>query len=260
MKKIIMLLMMMMTLAVIMVACGNDDAAEENNTEEDTSSEETSEETNEETVATDEEDTESAQAQQNAISDEEVVEEGQAVATINGEEVSAAKYNRIYPTVKNMLQQYGQDVEDTDAVKDQVLNELITQELILQDAKEEGLEVDTEEVESQITALKEQSGEDFASILESEGFTEESYKNQLENDLMRNQYMESVIGITVTDEEVEEYYNQLKEQSDQEVPPLEEAESTIKQQLTTQKQQEKQEEISAKIEELRENAEIEKLI
>ncbi|SHN22895.1 SurA N-terminal domain-containing protein [Gracilibacillus kekensis] len=256
MKRILMLLMMI-TLAVIIVACGNDDdTAEDNNTEEPASSEENKEET----AATDGEEAQTESAKQNTVSDEEIVEEGQAVATINGEEVSAAKYNRVYPLVKNMLQQYGQDVEDLDAVKDQVLNELITQELILQDAKEEGLEVDTEEVESQFTALKEQSGDDFSSVLEDKGFTEESYKSQLENDLLRNQYMESVIGITVTDEEVKEYYKQVKEQSKEEVPALEEVEGTIRQQLTAQKQQEKQEEISAKIEELRENAEIEELI
>ncbi|SFL57062.1 SurA N-terminal domain-containing protein [Gracilibacillus orientalis] len=261
MKRILMLLMMM-SLAIITVACGNDDedAAEENNTEESAT-----EETPEGEDAAEGENEEQGEPtegteQQDMVSDEELVEEDQAVATINGEEISGSSYNRMYPLVKGTLQQSGQDVEDTEAIKNQTLSELITQELIRQDAEEEGLTVEQEEVENEMAALEEQYGDEFATLLESSGFTKETYKLQLENDLLSSKYMESVLGIEVTDEEIKEYYETAKEQSEEELPPLEDVKSTIKQQLTTQKQQEKQEEIQSKIEELRENAEIEELI
>ncbi len=259
MKKIIMLLMMI-SLAVITVACGNgDDAAEENNTEE-PATEETPEGEDAAEGESEEQGDVAAQPEQNPVSEDELVEEDQAVATINDEEISGSSYNRMYPLVKSTLQQSGQDVEDTEAIKDQTLNELITQELIRQDAEAEGLTVDQEEIDNEIAALEEQFGDEFASVLETSGFTEETYKAQLENDLLSNKYMESVLGIEVTDEEVKEYYESVAEESEEDLPPLEEVEEEIKQTLSTQKQQESQEEIQSKIEELRENADIEELI
>ncbi|MGP4039823.1 SurA N-terminal domain-containing protein [Gracilibacillus sp. D59] len=241
MKKIIMLLMMI-SLAVITVACGNDDATKKNNTEE-AASDETSQETG-----------------QNSVSEDELVAEDKTVATINGEEINGSAYNRVYRLVKSSLQQQGQDVKDTEKVKDQTLNELITQELIMQDAEKQGLSASQEEIDSKIAALKEQHGDQFASTLKKNGFTEETYKAQLKQNLVANKYMESVLGIKVTEKEIKEYYDSAKEKSEKELPPLEQVKDQIKQTLTAQKQQEKQKEIQSKIDELKKNAEIEKLI
>ncbi len=263
MKKLLMLLMMI-SLAVITVACSNDDEepADENNTEE-PAAEETPESEGEaegEQEAQEEEADSAAATGQQGVSDEELVEEDQAVATINGEEIIGSSYNQIYPLVKSTLEQAGQDVEDTEAIKQQTLNELITQELIRQDAKAEGLTVEQEEIDNELAAYEEQFGEEYASALESSGYTEETLKEQIENDLLSEKYMESVLGIKVTDEEIKEYYQSAAEENEEDLPPLEDVEDQIKQTLTSQKQQEKQEEIQAKIDELRENAEIEELI
>lgn len=244
MKKIIMLLMMI-GLVTITVACGNGDQAEENNGETPTAEE-----------APDGE----GQSIEDTVSEDELVDEDQAVATINGEEISGTSFNTMYPLVKSTLQQYGQDVEDTEEVKEQTLNELITQELIRQDAEAEGLTVEQEEIDNEMAALEEQYGDQFDSVLETSGFTKETYRAQLERDLLSNKYMESVLGIEVTDEEIEEYYQSVSEQSEEDLPSLEEVEGDIRQQLSMQKQQENQDDIQAKIEELRENADIEELI
>jgi hypothetical protein len=263
MKKIFMLLMMI-SLAVVTVACSNDDEepADENNIEE-PAAEETPESEGEAEgdPEAQEEAAESAAATgQQGVSDDELVEEDQAVATINGEEILGSAYNQIYPLVKSTLEQAGQEVEDTEAIKQQTLNELITQELIRQDAKEEGLTVEQEEIDNELATYEEQFGEEYATVLESSGYTEETLKEQIENNLLSEKYMESVLGIEVTDEEIKEYYQSAAEQSEEDLPPLEDVEDSIKQTLTSQKQQEKQEEIQAKIDELRENAEIEELI
>ncbi|WP_163581529.1 SurA N-terminal domain-containing protein [Gracilibacillus saliphilus] len=264
MKKILMLLMMI-SLAVVTVACSNDDEepADENNTGE-PAAEETPESEGEaegEQPEAQEEAADSAAATgQQGVSDDELVEEDQAVATINGEEIPGSSYNQIYPLVKSTLEQAGQEVEDTEAIKQQTLNELITQELIRQDAKAEGLTVEQEEIDNELATYEEQFGEEYATVLESSGYTEEMFKEQIENDLLSEKYMESVLGIEVTDDEIKEYYQTAAEQSEEDLPPLEDVEDSIKQTLKSQKQQEKQEEIQAKIDELRENAEIEELI
>ncbi|WP_194287469.1 SurA N-terminal domain-containing protein [Gracilibacillus oryzae] len=179
------------------------------------------------------------------------------VAEVNGEEIIGKEYNRLYPQVVNFLSQYGQDTSDTEAVKEQVLNELVTQRLIIQEAEEQGIQVTDEEVTSEIESLKEQYGEDYATALEASGFTEESFQQQLAKDMIRTKYIETQLDTEVTDEEVQAYYDDLVANSEQEIGELSEVEEQIKQALSQQKQQEQ---LQPKIEELRNAANIELLI
>lgn len=190
------------------------------------------------------------------ISEEELAEESQIVLTINEKEIDGASYNRIYRMVKNTLYQYGEDVEDTDMVKEQAMNELITQELIIQDAKEQGIEVEEAEIAEQINTLKEKYGNQLETVLETNNYTEETYKTQLEEDFLTNKYMEQVFDIKVTEQEITDYYLEITHQTEEQLPELEEIEGQIRQTLLTEKKQQKQDEINEKINQLREEAEI----
>ncbi|MDX8044432.1 SurA N-terminal domain-containing protein [Gracilibacillus sp. S3-1-1] len=234
MKKI-MMLFVMISLSIVIVACGNnanDDDAEQ-------------------------------QPPKDIVSDEERVDENEAVATINGEEISGSAYNTMYMLVKTTLQQYEQDIDDTDTVKEQTLQELITQELIRQDAQAEGITVDETEIDQELNNVKEHYGDNYTTILENSGFTEETYKKQVEQELLSTKYLQTVFDIHVTDEEIDEFYQALSEEtedSEEELPALEDVKTNIEQQLLAEKQQEKQEDIQAKLDELREDADIEELI
>ncbi|WP_163536122.1 SurA N-terminal domain-containing protein [Gracilibacillus sp. YIM 98692] len=257
MKKLLMMVLAI-GFAMVLAACNGEEQTDEETTPE--SGEEQPEETEgEENPEANAEGDNAA-----AVSDEELVEEDQAVVSVNGEEISGEQYNRIYPQMKKMMQQYGQDVGDTDAVKEQTISELVTQQLIVQDAESKGLEVTEEEINAEVESVKEEFGDQYTTVLESSGFTEESFKKQLQTDLLRDKYMQSELDVEVTDEEIEEYYNQVKKQQGQqegeqaqELPELEEIRDTIEEQLAKQKQQQQ---LGPKIEELRENAEIEHLI
>lgn len=190
-----------------------------------------------------------------SISDEELMDENKTVVTVNDQEITGATYNRLYRMIKNQLYQFGEDIEDTEAVKEQTINEIITQELIIQDAKEQEIEVDQQEIDNRIQTLKDKYGDQFTNSLEVNGYDEASYREQLKDDQLTNKYMEKVFDIVVTDEEIESYYNELNEE---ELPALEEVENQIRQTLLIQKQQEKQEEINNKIKQLKEQANIEK--
>ncbi|WP_087974466.1 SurA N-terminal domain-containing protein [Oceanobacillus rekensis] len=237
MNKLLMLLITI-TVAITLAACGNDDT----DTEE---SEKKSEATT------------SEQAQQELeITEEEKLAEDTSVAIVNGEEINGTDYNPIYSQVKSTMYQYGQDVSDLNMIKNQTVDILIDQALVKQDAEAKGIEVTEEEAQEELNTIKESGNEeDFAALLEQYNMTEEDFKKQLMDDLLTIQYVEE-FDATVSDEEIQEYYDQLKEQNE-EIGELEEVEEQIREILVNEKQSEQ---LRAKVEELKEGAEIETVL
>ncbi|WP_249871396.1 SurA N-terminal domain-containing protein [Oceanobacillus saliphilus] len=235
MKKLLMLLTTL-TLAITLAACNNDDDVEE--------SENTGTDTSE-------------QAQQELeITEEEQLEDDTSVAVVNGEEIIGKDYNPIYSQVKTTMYQYGQDVSNLEMIQNQTVDILIEQTLIKQDAETAGIEVTEEEAEEELARIKEASNEEqFTALLEQYNMTEEDFKNQLVDDMITMKYVEE-FDTEVSDEEVQEYYDQLKEQNE-EIGELEEVEDQIREILVNEKQSEQ---LRAKVEELRETAEVETLI
>lgn len=240
MKKLT--LTMMMIITMLLAACGNDD----NNTEQEGSSQQ-----------------EGAAGQQEQATpefeDDEFVDAEEPVAVVNGEEVQGSDYNRAYSLVKSIMFQSGQDVEDTEALQQETINFLVEQELIMQEANEAGVEVADEEVQAELDSIKETDEEQFQTMLEQLHLSEEQYAEQLKFDLATAQYMDEEFDVEVTDEEVEELYNQMAEQSgDQEIGELnEETRAQFEEMIVQNKQQEQ---YAEKVNELRESAEIEELI
>jgi hypothetical protein len=236
MKKLLMLLTTI-TVAITLAACGNDDTDKE---ESENSEANTSE-----------------QAQQELeITDEEKLADDTSVAIVNGEEINGTDYNPIYSQVKSTMYQYGQDVSDLDSIKNQTVNILIDQALVKQDAEAKGIEVTEEEAQEELNTIKESGNEeDFTALLEQYNMTEEDFKNQLMDDLLTIKYV-AEFDVEVSDEEIQEYYDQLKEQN-QEIGELEEVEGQIKEILVNEKQSEQ---LRVKVEELKEGAEIETLV
>ncbi|MFC2947872.1 SurA N-terminal domain-containing protein [Virgibacillus sediminis] len=236
MKKLLMFTLALLTTAVL-AACGGDDSAKEGNQETP--------------------DNPSEQAQESVeVTEEEKVGEDESVVKVNDSEVTGEKYNPIYLQVKTTMQQSGEDISDKEKIKDLTLDLLVEQELILQDAERAGIEVTEEEVEQEYANIKEQSGDQLPAMLEQFQLTEEQFKSQLSDDLVTTKYMESELDVEVTDEEVEEMYNQLKGQNE-DVGELKELEEPIRQQLRSQKEQEQ---LMTKVEELKKEADVETLI
>lgn len=236
-KQWMILILTLSALFVALAACSNDD---------------------EEAADNDTENNEAAQEQQELeFTDEEKVENDTPVVTVNGEELLGQDYNPIYRQIKTMMHQYGQDVSDTDAVKDQTLNVLVEQELIKQDAIEKGIEVTEEEAQERIDEMVETGGEEqYADALEQFGLSEEEFKEQIMNDLYTVKYVDQELDVEVTDEEVKEVYDTQKEQNE-ELGEFEEYEEMIRQSLIDQKQGEQ---LQARVAELTEEAEVEHLI
>lgn len=226
---------------MFLAACGNDD--KDNNEQEEGSQQE-----------------EAAQAPEPLeFSDKEFKDEDETVVVVNGEEIQGNAYNTAYSVVKSIMHQSGQDTKDTEALQQETINFLVEQELITKEAAEAGVKVDDNEVEKELNAVKETNGEEqFAKTLEDIHLTEEQFKQQLKYNITTVQYMEEAFETEVTDEEVQEMYDGLKEQAgDQEIQELDEIRDQIENMIVQQKQQEQ---YAAKVNELKESAEIEELV
>ncbi|WP_062321956.1 SurA N-terminal domain-containing protein [Halolactibacillus sp. JCM 19043] len=248
MKKTLQLFLGLLLTTTVLVACGNESAEEETPEEEPnqeaTDNEDTSNDSSEETPALDLD-----------VSDDETVADDQVVLEVNGEEVLGDAYNTAYVDTKRYLLQNNQDASDKDMLKEQTLQTLQSNTLVKQDAKEQGITITDDDVAAALEETKSQfeTEEAYQQALNQLAYTEESFKVSLQTQLLQQQYLEDAIEVeSVTDEEVEEYYNLVKEQSD-DVPPLED----VKEQIVAQLEQTKvQQAFQAKVTSLMEEAEI----
>lgn len=137
-----------------------------------------------------------------------------SVATVNGQPVLASEYDQFFnavieqyqATAPQMLQQpYAEDM-----LGKQVLKELISKQLVLQDAKENKIMVKDSELEEALTQIKSRFAIDekgqpdpkgaekrFNAELKKEHLTLAAYKKKLENDLIVKKQLESHVQSSV---------------------------------------------------------------
>ena len=190
---------------------------------------------------------------------------------INGEEVTFGEFEEEFERSKQMAEtQYGMDLDGEDGavmipqIQQQAVESIITQQVMLQEAHDQDIEVTDEEVEESVEGLMEQfDGEEgLAQAMEAEGLTEESLRKFLYENLMIENLMNRNLdldSIEITAEEKEAYYAQLQEsweEQGQEEVAFEEVKDQIDEQLQQQQVQEKQMEY---LEELIAQSDVERL-
>jgi len=198
-------------------------------------------------------------------------EDDDVLVRINDEEVLFSEFEEEFERNKLAAsQQYGIDLDSEEGavmipqIQQQAIESLISQNVMLQEAENQGIDVSDEDVEENIANLTEQFGgeEGLEEAMEAEGLDDESLRAFLRDNLMIENLFSQNLNlndIEVTGEEKEAYYAQLEEsweEQGQERVPFEEVEEQITQQLQQQKQQEMQMEY---LEELTEDSEIERL-
>ncbi|MFW6295355.1 MAG: peptidyl-prolyl cis-trans isomerase, partial [Halanaerobium sp.] len=170
----------------------------------------------------------------------EAVNEGtpEVAAVVNDEEISMEELEE-FAGVKNLLmqilqsnQEFGTLLLQSEAGEDLInefrrykLEQLLTSELLIQEAQDRGIEVSEEEkneiFDQQVNALKQQNDlddEQFERAIQQQGFESlAQYKEKfMENNMegfMVNKLKDQVVSETsITDVEAEEYYNENKSQ------------------------------------------------
>lgn len=189
------------------------------------------------------------------ITDEEKIDDNEIVAIINGDDVKGTTYNLVYSQLKLHAGQFDKDI-DVEEIKNATMDSIIDRQLLIQQAKEEGIEITDETANSEFDTLKSENGDALSTLLEQYQLTESGFKEQLKFELTMNEFVEKAIKVSVTDQELEDYYDQAKE-GNEAIPEFDEIKEQLKAQLLQQKTEE---ELQAKIDKVKEKAEIEKKI
>lgn len=149
------------------------------------------------------------------------------LAEIGSEKITKADMDEQMKQLNEQLKQmYGEDFENNSQIKEQLkqqrlqyLNAMVNEKIMLQEAeKNEDLRQSDEEtqkeVEDMISQYKSQysNEDDFNKLLSDNGFTEDSFKEyQTEQSKIRYVYQKITADATVSDEDIENYYNENKE-------------------------------------------------
>lgn len=191
------------------------------------------------------------------------------VAVINGEAIYRQELDTQMEQVKASYQQQGQDLEAEENkevlenLKKQVLDEMINNTVLLQQAEKEGVNTRAQEVESQLEEIKSQFDDEnqFNQALETNNLTEADLKKEISDQYTVERYMQKVIAeeqLSVAEDEVKDFYDQeIEQQPEGEKPDFEEVKTQIEEMLKQEKMQEAKSEL---LKGLKENMQIEVLL
>lgn len=220
---------------------------------------------------------------ENGTGEESQEEQGEVVATVNGENIFESEFDRQVDRMIAANEQQGMVLEGEEGdmirqqIEDQVIQYLIQQEVLLQEADSRGLEVTEEDIENELEMIRGQfeSEGDFDQILEDNLFTEDELRETLRAELTIEALLEDESPeVEVEEEEMLEYYSFYEMQHEQQMamiqqegmeiseeememmqlPPYEEMKDDLRRQITMEKQQEYH---KIMVDELMETSEIE---
>jgi hypothetical protein len=136
-----------------------------------------------------------------------------SVAVVNGVPISREDFDREFLGVQEQSAGRGEIMDDARIAeaKGKVLDKLIDGELLYQESRKMGINVDDSFVDEQYNKFKEQfpSPEDFNKELEKVKLNETTLKSQIKQVMMIQQYIdrEFVQKITVSDEEIKAFFD-----------------------------------------------------
>ncbi|MCF6336310.1 MAG: tyrosine-type recombinase/integrase, partial [Spirochaetales bacterium] len=130
---------------------------------------------------------------------------GEAAAVVNGSVIPLKAFNG---QVQAIIQQYaGQGInipeDQLGDLKLKIINNLVDQELIYQDAVAKGIKVSDEAVAAQLDAIKGQFPDEatYLNVLSSQGMTEEAVRNDIGKSLLVEDYVTGKFGPLIKIEE-----------------------------------------------------------
>lgn len=200
----------------------------------------------------------------------------EVVAEVNGEPISRDDFVTAYEgqyQQASMQSQMGGGPVDQDALKQQVLDGLIGNTLLVQQVEEKGLEVSEEEIDSTLAELAQGNGmepQDFLAALEEQGLTEDDVRAEVKKQVGTDKLIEQEAPVEdPTEEELQALYDEIAAQQappegtedgaaatdspESALPPFEEVRPQLEEQVRSEKQNAA---VQAYLDELREGAEI----
>lgn len=145
------------------------------------------------------------------------VEKNTAVAEVNGQIITKDEFNKSFELYKTTYEsQYGTDIwshnidgrKFIDVVKEQVVEKLIVDRLVLEDAGAQGIVVTDAEVDGEIKNYFEEE-EEYKDFLTAQNLNEEEFVSKVRQDLTIGKYRQKLVAsVTVPEGDVRKYYDE----------------------------------------------------
>ena len=147
-----------------------------------------------------------------------VVNVDRVVAVVNDEALTQYELDDARRVVQAQLKQQKVEPPAADVLDKQVLERLITQRALLQQAKEDGVKIDDTQVERAIQRIAQEnklSADDFRKLLAQEKIPYAKYRDDIRNEMIVQRLREREVDskVQVTDAEVDQYLATLKAQN-----------------------------------------------
>ncbi|WP_169525361.1 SurA N-terminal domain-containing protein [Pseudalkalibacillus hwajinpoensis] len=181
------------------------------------------------------------------------VDADKVMATVNGTEITGEDFNPVYENNQMQYVQMGQEVpkEQLEQMKKQIVDSLVGQELILQDAKDKGYEASEEQVDKELKGVKEEfeNEDQFKEALKKNDMSVKELRKQLADNVLYSTYVEKEIKVDeVSEEDMKKSYEKAKEQGgSEEMPAYEDVKPQIKESLEKEQLGKKMQELVEKL-------------
>jgi len=135
------------------------------------------------------------------------------IARVNGVEIAQADFDQQFNLIKKRYSSMGMPLNDEKLkeFKENILNGLIEQELLLQDSQAQGIKVASKEIQTELDNFKKQFKDqsDFTKKISEMNYTEDKVKDQIKRTkTIRKLIDEKVMPtITISDETLKSYYD-----------------------------------------------------
>ncbi|GAB4347966.1 MAG: peptidylprolyl isomerase [Candidatus Abyssubacteria bacterium] len=138
---------------------------------------------------------------------------------VNKDAILVSEINEaMMPLMQEYRQRYSGDElkKKMNELRETVIEQAIDTKLILQIAKQKGLQVDEKAVDARMEVVKERfpSEDDFLQALAEKGLTYREYRDQVAEQVLVQETIRQVLGadIRVSDNEIQEYYDTHREE------------------------------------------------
>jgi peptidyl-prolyl cis-trans isomerase C len=135
------------------------------------------------------------------------------LAVVNGVVITRVDFDRKLHQVKQNMLRRGQQISDDRLaeIKTDVLETMITEELLFQESKEKGITVEPEAIASDLKQIKKgfATDADFKKVIAESGLTEAELQSDIERGQVINKLIDTQIGalVVIPDQEIRTFYD-----------------------------------------------------
>jgi peptidyl-prolyl cis-trans isomerase SurA len=168
------------------------------------------------------------------------------VAEVNGEEVTKDEFVPLYEAAFQQAAAQAQSsgqAPDEEQIKQQTADDLVSTELLAQEAESRGIEVSDDQIDAELESIAQQnqmaSADELLKAIEENGLTEDQARDQVEMQLLVEQLVEDEDGSTTPSEkELRAIYAKAKKQAagqqGQKIPSYDQVHDQLAEQAKTE--------------------------